>query len=601
MQVVILAAGMGKRLKSKTKKHTKSMVEILGKTFLEHSLEKLTKFNISRIVIVIGYCGEEIKQVIGSDFNGVPVIYVENKDYATTNNIYSLSLTTDYLKEEDTLLLESDLIYEEKIIQRLLDNPYPNLAVVDKYKAYMDGTVVRINDSDEIVAFIPKEHFDYSQINSYYKTVNIYKLSKNFLCEEYIPFLNAYCKVMGKNAYYEQVMKVLLSLEKNDLKVLKVNNEKWYEVDDLQDYDIAETLFSEEDNDKLQKYHSRYGGFWRFDKLKDFCYLVNPYFPTKRMYAEIKNSFEDLAANYPSGQKVDKILIANIFGISPDYVLLGNGAAELINVLLPNINGNIGIILPTFQEYPSKAYNANIKYFIPQNKDFSYNINDLRTFSKNIDTLVLINPDNPSGNFIPKNDILSLLDEFKTQNKKLILDESFIDFSNDFEENTLLRQEIIQKYPNLILIKSISKSYGVPGLRLGIIACADTELINSIYKKMPVWNINSFGEFFLQILNKYIKAYKSACEKIIQNREILYKSLSDLKFVRPIKSQANYILCEVLNPYNSELICKKMLDKNILIKDCSTKIGFEGKQYIRIAVKSKDENEELISELKLLS
>ena len=197
MQAIILAAGMGKRLKSKTAEHTKSMVAILGKTFLEHSLDKLTQFNLSRIVLVIGYCGDEVRRVIGNSYNGVPVEYVENVDYATTNNIYSLYLARDYLAQEDTLLLESDLIYDTSVIKRLLDNPHPNLAAVAKYKTYMDGTVVKINKNDEITAFISKEHFDYTEIDSYYKTVNIYKFTKEFLTDQYLPFLSAYCSVVG--------------------------------------------------------------------------------------------------------------------------------------------------------------------------------------------------------------------------------------------------------------------------------------------------------------------------------------------------------------------------------------------------------------------
>ena len=137
MQVVILAAGMGKRLKNKTKNHTKSMVEILGKTFLEHSLDKLTKFDISKIIIVIGYYGEEIKKVIGYTYNNIPIVYIENEDYETTNNIYSLYLTRAFLEQEDTLLLESDLIYDASIIEKLLENPYPNLAVVDNVVVFV--------------------------------------------------------------------------------------------------------------------------------------------------------------------------------------------------------------------------------------------------------------------------------------------------------------------------------------------------------------------------------------------------------------------------------------------------------------------------------
>ena len=596
MQVIILAAGMGKRLGQKTQKHTKSMVKILGKTFLEHSLDKLTKFQISRIIIVIGYFGDEVREVIGDHYNGVPVFYVENKDYETTNNIYSLFLAKDYLQQEDTLLLESDLIYEETIIRKLLNNPFPNLAVVDKYKSYMDGTVVKINSRDEITAFISKKHFDYMEIDSYYKTVNIYKLSKDFLENEYIPFLDAYCRVMGKNAYYEQVMKVLLSLERNSLKALKLNGEKWYEVDDLQDYDVAETLFMEND-ESLKKYYSLYGGYWRFDKLKDFCYLVNPYFPSQRMLTEMKHGFEKLLSNYPSGQNVHKILASNILNISKDFLLVGNGAAELIGALLPELTGNVGVILPTFGEYFRRLRQANICFFIPNNPDFSYDLKDLKEYAKEVDTLILINPNNPNGCFINKNDILSLLDVLKYENKRLILDESFIDFADNFGENTLLVENILKEYKNLIIIKSISKSYGVPGLRLGILATTDLSLLEKVYNRIPVWNLNSFAEFFLQILCKYKEEYKDSCLKVIKDRETLFDGLRKIKYLRPIKSEANYIFCEVLNKFRSADLCKKLLLKGFLIKDCCGKKGINEKQYIRIAVKSKKDNDDLLRAL----
>lgn len=600
MQAVILAAGMGKRLKSKTKNHTKSMVEILGKTFLEHSLDKLTKFDLSKIIIVIGYCGNEIKEVIGDKYNNIPVVYVENKDYATTNNIYSFYLTKPYLEKEDTILLESDLIYDAEIIEKLIKNPTPNLAVVDKFKPYMDGTVVKISEDDEITAFIPKEHFDFSEVEKYYKTVNIYKFSKEFLNTTYIPFLEAYCKTMGNNSYYEQVLRVVLSLEQHNLKVLKIENEKWYEVDDLQDYDIAENMFCEETNERLKKYHSRFGGYWRFSGMKDFCYLVNPYFPNKRMVEELKHSFVDLLTNYPSGQNVEKLLVANIWGVNEKNILVGNGAAELINCLVANLKGNVGIILPTFQEYPARIKEATVHYFVPNNPDFSYTLNDLKEFSKKIETLILINPDNPSGNFLSKKEVLELVEYFKENNKTLILDESFVDFSKETENNTLLENEIIEKFDNLVVIKSISKSYGVPGIRLGILATSNKEMLTNCHKNMPVWNINSYGEYFLQILNKHKKHYNKACLKIVKNREDFFEQLSKFPFLRPIKSQANYILAEVLKPYTSADLCQKLLKHNFLIKDCQNKMGFEGKQYIRIAVKSKEDNNELILALKEL-
>ncbi len=600
MQVVILAAGMGKRLKQKTQEHTKSMVPILGKTFLEHSLDKLTKFDISRIIIVIGYCGEEIKRVIGDSYNNVPVFYIENKIYKSTNNIYSLSLAKNYLCAEDTLLLESDLIYDVEIIQKLLQNPYPNLAVVDKYQSYMDGTVVKINQNDEIMEFVPKEHFDYKEVENYYKTVNIYKFSQSFLKNQYLPFLEVYCKTIGYNSYYEQVLKVLLSLEKKDLKVLRLEHEKWYEVDDLQDFDIAECLFCSNE-DRMLRYEKRYGGYWRFADLKDFCYLVNPYFPSQQMIEEIKNKFENLLMNYPSGQKIQQNLMVNIFNLDEDMIAVGNGAAELISCLLSEINGRIGIILPTFQEYPMRVTKTSeVHYFLPKNSDFSYSVDDLKIFAQEIDTLILINPDNPSGNFIEKNDFLELVKFYKEHGKKIILDESFVDFSENLDDNSFLQKDILKEFPNLIVIKSISKSYGVPGLRLGLVASSDMLLVRKCRENLPIWNINSFAEFFLQILNKYKDAYRQACRKIADNRKIFFNQLAKIPFLRPIPSQANYILCEVLSPYRADKICMELLKSNIFVKNCQNKMGFDGSQYIRLAVKSQEENDFLICALEML-
>ena len=122
---------------------------------------------------------------------------------------------------------------------------------------------------------------------------------------------------------------------------------------------------------------------------------------------------------------------------------------------------------------------------------------------KAIEVLTIINPDNPSGNYIPKCDILKLAEWAEKRNVRLIIDESFVDFADAEENPSLLQQDILNTYPHLIVIKSISKSYGVPGLRLGILATADKVLTAKLKKDVAIWNINSFAEFFLQIYEKY--------------------------------------------------------------------------------------------------
>jgi len=595
MQVLVLAAGMGKRLTDLTQSKTKCMVEVNGTSLIDRALKSISCFDIERIIIVIGYKGDSLREYIGDTYNGIQIVYVENKIYDKTNNIYSLYLAKDLFKENDTLLVESDLIFDESVVNKIINANEENLVLVDKYQSWMDGTVVKINEKEEIQQFVSKEEFDFYDIEHYYKTVNIYKFSKDFITEHYIPFLEAYCKSVGHNEYYENVLKVLAFINTTKLKACILDEkDRWYEIDDKQDLHNAETLFS----DDISSYQLRYGGYWRFPFLKDFCYLVNPYFPPKRMVDEFKVYFDTLLHAYPSTGSVQSILAAKMFDIEPNNVIVGNGAAEIINSLLSSFGSKkIGVTVPTFHEYVSRVPEENLKLLEVDNNDFSYSASDLIEFSRNIDVLVLINPDNPSGNFINKEEVIELIDRYKQDNKMIILDESFVDFSSEGEENSLIKRDIIERFDNLIIIKSISKSYGVPGIRLGVIVSSNMEIMAKVKPDLSVWNINSYGEFFFQIYGKYENDYLKATKKISSVRDKLYDDLCEIEYLRPIKSQANYFLCEVDGISATELTKIMMRDFNILLKDCTGKLGFNNKQFIRVAVRDTSDNDFLIKAL----
>ena len=520
--------------------------------------------------------------------------------YNKTNNIYSLYLAKEYFVEDDTLLIESDLIFDDALFHKIVDNSYPNLALVAKYETWMDGTMVRLDEDDNIVNFVPKKAFNYNDIAYYYKTVNIYKFDKKFIASNYIPFLEAYITALGNNEYYEQVLRVITLLDKCDLKALPLQGEKWYEIDDVQDLDIAETLFAEEG---LSLYQKRYGGYWRFPTLLDFCYLVNPYFPPQRMVEEMKSNFATLLTEYPSGMSVNNLLISKYFNLNRDYVCVGNGAAELIKVLMEFLEGNLGVIYPTFEEYPNRYPNQHIISYVPDNTAFSYSVSDLQNYfsDKSLSALLLINPDNPSGNFISRDDVLKLADWAGHKGITLIVDESFVDFAEGGLDSSLLLDSILDSYPHLIVLKSISKSYGVPGLRLGILASSNRQVIDRIRKEVSIWNINSFAEFYMQIYGKYESDYRKACGRFQSERTRFYKELSSISFLRVIPSQANYFLCEVIAKYSSTALTRLLLySSNILIKDCSTKQAFDSGNYIRIAIRNEADNNNLLSRLKEL-
>ena len=601
MQAIILAAGMGKRLGEYTKNNTKCMVPVNGVPLIDRVLNQLSSLKLSRVVIVVGYEGQKLIDYIGNEYNGLKIEYIFNSIYDKTNNIYSLALAKEKMQEDDTLLLESDLIFDDRLFSLVVDNPCPNLALVAKYEAWMDGTMVQIDDERNIVNFVPKEAFRHEQADSYYKTVNIYKLSKEFSANRYVPFLEAYMKAIGNNEYYENVLRILSFLDCKDLKALPITDEKWYEIDDKQDLDIAEALFAD-DEQLMQKFYSRYGGFWRFPKMLDFCYLVNPFFPSQRMLDEMKASFLTLLTEYPSGMKVNALLASKCWGVSEKYIVPGNGAAELIKFLMDNLNGKLGVIRPSFEEYPNR-YQGEVVTFIPQNSDFRYTGQDIIDYyaNKDIANLLLINPDNPSGNFIPKDDILKVADWCKLNQVRFIVDESFVDFSEDYEICSMLDDTILESYPNMIVVKSISKSYGVPGLRLGIMASADEVLIKEAKKYVSIWNINSFAEFFMQIFTKYSKDYHKACGSFQAERADFLSKLCEIPFIHVMPTQANFVLCEVKEPYSSMEIVKRMLrEHNILLSACSAKKGLQGGKYLRIAIRGHQDNARLIEAFKQL-
>ncbi len=600
MQAVILAAGMGKRLKALTNNAAKCMVKVNGVTMIERMLSQLDALNLSKIVLVVGYKAELLKAFIADLPIATPIEYVVNDVYDKTNNIYSLYLAKDYLTREDTLLLESDLIFEDAALARVVNDPADSVALVAKYESWMDGTVVTLDANSRIVGFHDKSHFNFQDISSYHKTVNIYKFSQSFSTSQYVPFLEAYIKALGLNEYYEQVLKVLFLLETDAIKAAVLPPDiHWYEIDDVQDLDIAESIFAQNSNDKLSRMEKRYGGYWRYPGLVDFCYLVNPFYPPQRMLDELKANFESVALQYPSGLAVNCLLAAKYFGVRADQIVVGNGAAEIIRSLMYCLEGRIGSVAPTFEEYPNRRTAADFIQMTPKNSDFSYTADDLMTFfaDKDIQTLLVINPDNPSGSFIPHADLLRLIDWTRQKGIRLIVDESFVDFADDGERQTLIDAELLDDNRHLLVIKSISKSFGVPGFRLGVLATGDADCLAFLKRDLSIWNINSLGEFFLQIFEKYKSEYWAGIAQFRQTRATFVEQLAALGWLRVLPSQANYVMCEVRGCTAHRLTAELLDGYGVFIKDLSNKKNIDG-EFVRIAVRNEDDNRRLLAALR---
>lgn len=602
MQALMLAAGMGKRLGNYTKNATKCMVPVNGKTLIEYAIESLIYAGIKKFTMVVGYKKDVLKNFLKGKYPQIQIDFIDNDVYDSTNNIYSLYLARDVLSSDDTILLESDLIFDKEIIREIVSSPEKNLAVVSHFENWMDGTVTVLNEEKAIKRIVSKSDFDWNKVDSYYKTVNIYKFSKEFSKNIYMPFLSAYQTAYSKNEYYETVLKVISYLDGDILKAHLVDGSRWYEIDDPADLKIASTRFSS-GKEHLESMYKTFGGYWRYPSMLDFCYLVNPYFPPKALVNEMKQMSDILLESYPSGDKQQSLLAGKIFGVLPEHIAVGNGAAELIASISELSSGKVEVPFPTFNEYPNRFGNENTVW-LPANEDFSYSVEDIvRSAEENSASYVLlINPDNPSGHFFTKQEVIVLAEQLSSKNVKLILDESFVDFAEPEIRFTFIDEELISKHKNVIVIKSISKSYGVPGIRLGVLVSSDESLIEKIQKNTSIWNINSFAEFFLQIFDKYKKFYGSACDKIAEERARFSSELSKIPGVKVYESQANYLLCKLsgeAEKIGSLGLAEKLLDGyNILIKDLSSKKGFENGQFIRLAVRNCQDNDRLIFALK---
>lgn len=599
MQSIILAAGMGSRLGALTAENTKCMVKVNEVTLIERLLSQLEDLKLSRIVIVTGYKGKKLQDYIKTLGIKTEIVFVDNPIYDKTNNIYSLYLARNYLLSEDTMLFESDIIFDDKIIKSLYADKRETLAVVAQYESWMDGTVVRLSNDDEILDVIPGKDFDYSQKEHYFKTVNVYKFSKTYSTQFYVPFLEAYIHAVGNNVYYENVLRILTMLDNTGIHAMRLNGEKWYEIDDIQDLEIASSLFADTELQAKMFQHA-YGGYWRYPRLLDFCYLVNPYYPQVKMIEEMKASFEMLLTQYPSGMERNSLLAAKNFGVEQNHIVIGNGAAELIKSLLSYLSETekCGFIRPTFEEYPNRCKKENEVIMNVSYPDFSYTADEVISYfsEHKVSSLFLINPDNPSGNYISRENILKIADWAEKKNIRLVVDESFADFSDE-ERNSIIEEEVLQTYPHLIVVKSISKSYGVPGLRLGVLASFDTDLISFLKKDVAIWNINSFAEFYMQIAGKYKKDYVAALKKYRAERNRFISCLKTIHYLRVIPTQANFVMCEVIGKKSKELTEKLLSEKEIFIKDLTPKIN-DGKQYIRLAIRNEADNDRIIEAFK---
>jgi len=578
MKAIILAAGFGNRMKPLTLTQHKTLLSIGDKTILGRIIDSLLENEINDIVVATGYLKEDIETYLKDGYPDTNFIFVHNERYASTNNIYTLSLVLESIEiDTDFLLIESDLIYDSSIITKLVNDPNPTAAVISSYRNGLDGTVVSINSKSQINAVYPPHLQDVNfDLNSKYKTLNIYKFSQDYLLNDLKSLLIFYANSIDENCYYELIVGLLIYMRKKYIHGLVVSKDLWEEVDDPNDLRIAAFRFDK--SKRLNILNKSFGGFWSYDIL-DFAFIRNMYFPDEALLNELKKGMVDCLQNYGSSQEILNRKMSYAVDLPQDGLVALNGGTQIYPILRRWF-GDKKVAIPnvTFGEYTDIS--GNIVYYS--------NLNDIDTPS--VAGVVIVNPNNPDGSIIRTNDIV----QFALENSEatIIVDESFIDFSS---ESSIAHALISKRIKNILIIYSMSKTFGLPGIRLGYCYTLDSVLHTYIMKELPIWGLNSLGELYLELILKRKPSLIESFRKTIRDREFLFTELVNVLGADSVfRSHANFILFKTES--GSDL-GNKMLNQGIYIKDISSKYN-DGLDYFRVAVRDPQDNVKLINALK---
>ncbi|MDA3816343.1 MAG: histidinol-phosphate transaminase [Prolixibacteraceae bacterium] len=352
----------------------------------------------------------------------------------------------------------------------------------------------------------------------------------------------------------------------------------------------------EEKYEYLQKQH---GGYFRYN-FTDHAYLYNLYFPPKAVFTHLKENIQDLVLNYPMAQDALAELVGNVIEQATGRIVVGNGAAEIIKIISGHLSKKIIIPVPSFNEYANAAPIGQAVEFPLEFPSFQLDVDKFAAEAIKVeaDMAVVVTPNNPTSMLVPKADLIRLTQMLEKHNIMLIVDESFIDFANNKEQISL--EKDIDKYPNMAILKSMSKAYGICGLRIGYLLSANLEFVAAVRNEIHIWNINGFAEEFLRILPQYQKEFEASCEKVKADRDIFYKKLCAIEGMTVCKPNANYVFCRLPdNALSGPEVTKRLfIEHNIYIKDSVEKTQPDADRYVRIASRTNAENSKLIEALK---
>ncbi|MHC4351114.1 MAG: pyridoxal phosphate-dependent aminotransferase [Planctomycetota bacterium] len=344
-----------------------------------------------------------------------------------------------------------------------------------------------------------------------------------------------------------------------------------------------------------------HGGYWRHGFV-DHAYLYNLYFPPEQFFDLLKDRVHELVLNYPVAQCTLAGWVGELVDQPPERIVVGNGAAELIKILSGHAVKKLIVPVPSFNEYANAASAETVLEFALDIPSFQLDVDRFAAAAQRCkaDVAVVVTPNNPTSLLVPKPDLIRLSKKLAELDCMLVVDESFIDFSSNREQMTL--EGDIARYPKLAVLKSMSKAYGICGLRLGFLLTANMAFAERIRSELPIWNVNGFAEMFLTMAPQYREEFELSCTKVRKDRDLFYSDLCSIEGLLVYKPQANYTFCRLPDhaPSAPEVARELFIEHNIYIKHCQGKSMPESDRYIRMASRTQNENKHLVNVLRSL-
>jgi histidinol-phosphate/aromatic aminotransferase/cobyric acid decarboxylase-like protein len=483
------------------------------------------------------------------------------------------------------LLAEGDVAFGPELLGTVPAGARDNVVFAGAHARDLRGTVVRRDAAGQVTAYLTDrdQPADFATAGTL-KTANVYLLRGGYLRQAFVPALRAEVEAGRVHGYYDYALAASFGAAR--WVVADVSTVPWYEVDDPGDRLQAEYVFGTPAQRRalLGRLH---GSHWRFG-VRDHELLYNVHFPPERMMRALGGSLDALVRHYPAGSALLAELVASVVDRSPAEIAVANGSAELIK-LLAQVRGRVAVPVPGFNEYENVLRPGQLVPFPLEPPGFQLDVDGYARAVRDGDcrVAVVVSPNNPTSVAVPAGELRRLC--AAAAPAVVLLDESFVDFAAP-PAGSLLPD--LTEHPNLVVVKSVSKVYGVGGLRLGFSATADPALARWIAGRLPIWNVNGLAEEFLRLLPHFRSEFEASCARVRAETRELAGLLAELPGVHVVPPDANFVLLRLPPgaPPAAEVADRLFAAAGILTKDCGGKTMPDGDRWLRVASRTPAEN-----------